>query len=352
MPRTLASIIVSALFFAACSTQSFSKPETAAPPSADRVQACAELKQAIAAELAQLTACENDSQCGMPVPSAGSCGCTRGPVARLDADTTKYKALLDRLSEFSEVPGCESRLGMCDCPEMDGAMCGEQKRCVWKPLDRSTLCGRAVDSYVGKRKRECPEGVTECPATLVLNVGIVDLTLEGTTLRSNYQCRDGNLSFENPQLLSGNIAADGTLSMFDDVFTPAPGARELPGPAPAEDYGQRSEFMPASGEINCTYTGKGGIDVYMPANGGPEIVCDRSVGHVYERVALYAEGPGRIATHPNERSCCSIHPVLLQGERIVRGPFTCELKAGEIACKRADGHGVAIGGKRARVLRP
>lgn len=52
------------------------------------------------------------------------------------------------------------------------------------------------------------------------------------------------------------------------------------------------------------------------------------------------------------KRCCGQQAILPEGARAARGPFTCELKAGEVTCTREDGHGFAIGDKRGRVLRP
>jgi hypothetical protein len=122
--------------------------------------------------------------------------------------------------------------------------------------------------------------------------------------------------------------------------------------APAEDDEPRTTFMPLSGDINCVYTGKGGISIYMPRDGGPELICERSAPTGYQRVLLGPTGPAMNPRVTRGGSCCSVEPVMRKGTRLRRGPFTCEQPESEIVCRRDDGHGFAIGGPRVRLLKP
>lgn len=77
---------------------------------------------AIDAELASLQSCTDWQDCGQPLTGL-SCGCTRAPVARLDADPTALYALLAQQT-------CEVGTSTCDCPEAHGFDCVDSV-CVW-----------------------------------------------------------------------------------------------------------------------------------------------------------------------------------------------------------------------------
>lgn len=78
------------------------------------------------AETTAIRSCTDASECGTELTGT-SCGCTRNWVARTDADTTAFYALID------EAVAMECDLGMgspCDCPEADGYDCVENV-CTW-----------------------------------------------------------------------------------------------------------------------------------------------------------------------------------------------------------------------------
>jgi hypothetical protein len=67
-----------------------------------------------------------DAECGQ-VLKGTSCGCTRDWVARLDADTAEFWALVDTANEL----GCELPfISTCDCPATDGYACSGGI-CTW-----------------------------------------------------------------------------------------------------------------------------------------------------------------------------------------------------------------------------
>jgi hypothetical protein len=316
----------------------------------DRVQRCAEILHALEQERARLSTCTTDRECGKPVPAHQTCGCTHNPVVRLDADEAQYSALLAEVAAYRDVPACAQIAGTCDCPEMDGFMCTDG-RCGWKPLDRSTLCDRTVNKYVGVRRRKCAAPTqSECAATLTLSAGTAVLAHTGATLRGGFQCHDGVIRMEGEIAADAHISSDGSVAVLDDLFKPAPGAIPEPQPAPVEHAGSQSMFMPPSGDINCVYTAAGGTAVYIPSSGGPELSCDRAGSGSYDRVVLGPKGSAHLVRHPRDASCCGVEPILPEGGHLVRGPFTCEQTAGELACKRDDGAGFAISSRRTRVL--
>jgi hypothetical protein len=81
-------------------------------------------------EFAAVTACESDSDCGQVIEDWPACGCTRQPVARLDADLSDLYLLLSETSELD----CAGLGSTCDCPAADGFDCLEG-RCTWNYLD-------------------------------------------------------------------------------------------------------------------------------------------------------------------------------------------------------------------------
>lgn len=94
---------------------------------------CDELEAAYDAELTTIRACTDDDECGQ-VLTGTSCGCTRNLVARNDADTTAYYALL-----ATRADECDFGLdGSCDCPEADGYDC-DGGQCTWNYVDRANL---------------------------------------------------------------------------------------------------------------------------------------------------------------------------------------------------------------------
>jgi hypothetical protein len=93
------------------------------------IEDCDALLAAFWAEVAEIRGCEEDKQCGQ-VLTGTSCGCTRNWVARLDADTSHFLALVDLAGELRcELPF----ISTCDCPEADGYRC-DAGTCSWNYL--------------------------------------------------------------------------------------------------------------------------------------------------------------------------------------------------------------------------
>jgi hypothetical protein len=95
------------------------------------VVTCDDLEQAYASAMAAAQACTEAAECGQTVTTGGSCGCTRAPVARLDADLGPSDALWMQAQEL-ECPFTQLG-GPCDCPEADGFACIDDL-CTWNYL--------------------------------------------------------------------------------------------------------------------------------------------------------------------------------------------------------------------------
>lgn len=88
---------------------------------------CDTLVSAVLDEAAAIRSCSADAECGQPLAGT-SCGCTRDWVARSDADTDTFYALLDQaFSAGCEVPGT---ISTCDCPPANGFVC-DAGMCQW-----------------------------------------------------------------------------------------------------------------------------------------------------------------------------------------------------------------------------
>ncbi|MFZ1814000.1 MAG: hypothetical protein WBO55_09690 [Rhizobiaceae bacterium] len=94
-------------------------------------------------------------------------------------------------------------------------------------------------------------------------------------------------------------------------------------------------FQTPSGNIGCIYTPQGGTDVYMPADGGPELACDRREP-AYLRFILSREGPATLVSDPHDVGCCS-GEVLQYGNYWQVGEFTCDSSRSGLACARGVG---------------
>ena len=109
--------------------------------------------------------------------------------------------------------------------------------------------------------------------------------------------------------------------------------------------GRQEGFVLPSGNIGCIYTPEGGTDVYQPADGGPELACDR-VEPRYVRASLSRKGAARLAHDVGDPSCCSAGPVLDYGQTWSAGPFSCLSTRTGLSCERNDGHSFFLSRKR------
>ncbi|MFZ5476002.1 MAG: hypothetical protein ACOZNI_04445 [Myxococcota bacterium] len=86
---------------------------------------CDDVEADFAAEAEAIRACDAPSDCGQELTGT-SCGCTRNWVAREDADTTAFYALIAEAGDTCDL-GLAST---CDCPEAYGFDCVEDQ-CTW-----------------------------------------------------------------------------------------------------------------------------------------------------------------------------------------------------------------------------
>lgn len=87
---------------------------------------CADVQSDFAAEAESIRSCTDAVECGQELTGT-SCGCTRNWVARTDADTTAFYALIDEAQSME----CDLGLGStCDCPDTGGFDCVDNT-CTW-----------------------------------------------------------------------------------------------------------------------------------------------------------------------------------------------------------------------------
>ena len=104
------------------------------------------------------------------------------------------------------------------------------------------------------------------------------------------------------------------------------------------------EFATPSHNVGCVYTPAGGTSWYKPADGGPELSCDR-VKPTYVNVRMSPAGEPQRADNPGEQPCCQATNILAYGKTWGAGPFSCSASGAGLACKRADGRGFTLSKK-------
>ena len=107
-------------------------------------------------------------------------------------------------------------------------------------------------------------------------------------------------------------------------------------------------FVTPSGNIGCAYAPAGGTDVFVPADGGPELSCDR-VEPSYLRFILGKTGKAKKISNVGDAGCCSSGPKLNYGNTWKKGKFTCVSERTGLTCTRGDGHGFFISKAKTRV---
>ena len=116
--------------------------------------------------------------------------------------------------------------------------------------------------------------------------------------------------------------------------------------APVRALGVAQTFVMPSGNIGCIYIPEGGTAVYQPADGGPELSCDR-IEPKYLRATLGRSGRAVIHSDVGDQGCCGGDRTVDYGETWSAGPFTCYSERTGLTCKRADGHSFLL--SRARI---
>jgi hypothetical protein len=113
-------------------------------------------------------------------------------------------------------------------------------------------------------------------------------------------------------------------------------------------FGRQEEFVLPSGNIGCIYTPEGGTEVYQPADGGPELSCDR-VTPRYVRATLGRSGAAVLLKDVGDQGCCSAGSVLDYGQTWTAGPFSCLSTRTGLSCERNDGHSLFLSRRRLNV---
>jgi hypothetical protein len=100
----------------------------------------------------------------------------------------------------------------------------------------------------------------------------------------------------------------------------------------AQPGGQIAFVMP-SGNIGCTYTPAGGAPHYIPADGGPELSCDR-IEPVYLRFVLGRAGPAVRIENVGDPGCCAAENAFAYGARWEFDGYYCESEKTGLTCLR------------------
>ena len=115
---------------------------------------------------------------------------------------------------------------------------------------------------------------------------------------------------------------------------------------PTRSFGLAERFVMPSGNIGCTYIPEGGTEMYQPADGGPELSCDR-IEPKYLRATLGRSGKAVVRTNVGDQGCCGAENTVDYGQTWSAGPFTCYSERTGLTCERNDGHSFLL--SRARV---
>ena len=116
---------------------------------------------------------------------------------------------------------------------------------------------------------------------------------------------------------------------------------------PTRAFGVAERFVMPSGNIGCVYIPEGGTETYQPADGGPELSCDR-VEPKYVRATLGRSGTAVVRTNIGDQGCCGGDRTVPYGETWSAGPFTCFSERTGLTCERNDGHSFLLSRARLR----
>jgi hypothetical protein len=116
------------------------------------------------------------------------------------------------------------------------------------------------------------------------------------------------------------------------------------------DNGQ-IEFTMPSGNIGCLYTPEGGTDTYVPAGGGPELICER-VEPSYVTVILSDVDEAQVIEDPAEQSCCGAENIFEYGNTVELEGFECESTETGLICENDEGYGFSMARAGIELLDP
>ena len=105
-----------------------------------------------------------------------------------------------------------------------------------------------------------------------------------------------------------------------------------------------------SGNIGCPIP-EGGTDTYMPADGGPELICER-VEPSYVTVILSDVDEAQVIEDPAEQGCCGAENVFAYGHVIELEGFYCESETTGLTCENDEGYGFSMARAGIELLDP
>jgi hypothetical protein len=107
-------------------------------------------------------------------------------------------------------------------------------------------------------------------------------------------------------------------------------------------------FVTPTANIGCAYAPKGGTKIYVPADGGPELSCDR-VEPSYLRFILGRAGKAKKLSNVGDPGCCSAGPKLSYGNFWKVGLYKCVSSVKGLTCTRGTAHGFFISKAKTKI---
>jgi hypothetical protein len=107
-------------------------------------------------------------------------------------------------------------------------------------------------------------------------------------------------------------------------------------------------FVTPSMNIGCAYAPKGGTKIFVPADGGPELSCDRVLPS-YRRLILGKAGKAKRLINVGDQGCCSAGPKLAYGNFWKVGSYKCVSAIKGLTCTRGTAHGFFISRKATKI---
>ena len=150
---------------------------------------------------------------------------------------------------------------------------------------------------------------------------------------------------------TGGLAAMTIVALVSAVGGAGAGTRHAGAKQTGPHFTSREgqvEFATPSHNVGCVYTPSGGTSWYKPADGGPELSCDR-VKPTYVNVRMGPAGEPQRVDNPGEQPCCTATNLLGYGKAWGAGPFSCKSSDAGLVCTRADGRGFALSKKDVQV---
>lgn len=106
-------------------------------------------------------------------------------------------------------------------------------------------------------------------------------------------------------------------------------------------------FETPSGNIGCHYFPVGGVDGYVPPDGGPELTCVRKKPDAVS-LSLGRIGKAKRDGEVNDTICCDGGNVIDYGRTWRKAIFACMSAKDGLTCNRKDGHGFSLSRAKAK----